>query len=326
MKKQFLRRIFVISSVVIGIAIYQLNYSNVMAQNQVEPTTTITITGTLEAQEQITDTPSPTLVLPNLEVKKEYKITSDINANGNIDPGDKILYTITFLNKGPIDATDLVIRDKLPVQNFELINKEDITKEGSYNGEFIEWSIDKLTKDSANSISYSVTINDQLTSGITDISNQVTILTKGIVLAEARSIFTVNVPTSTPSPSTTPTVTILTPTTGTITATATQVSGASALSGSPLPTWIIFSMAMIGIGVFTYVATIARFKPTGDAEKDQDFLDHRLSVFREGVIIIFIVSAVLLMAISDVLPSDGAISILSAIVGYVFGRAKTGRS
>jgi uncharacterized repeat protein (TIGR01451 family) len=265
-------------------------------------------------------------VLPNLELKKEYKITSDINANGNIDPGDKILYTITFLNKGPIDATDLVIRDKLPVQYFEVIKKEDITKEGSYNGEFIEWSVDKLTSESANSVSYSVTIKDQLTSGITEISNPVTVLAEGIVLTEARSVFTVNVPTSTLSPSSTPTIATPTPTSGTITATATQVSGASALSGSPLPTWIIFSIAVIGIAVFTIVATVVRFGLKDDAEIDKDFLDHRLSVFREGVIIIFIVSAVLLMAISDVLPSDGAISILSAIVGYVFGRAKTGKS
>jgi hypothetical protein len=44
---------------------------------------------------------------------------------------------------------------------------------------------------------------------------------------------------------------------------------------------------------------------------------------REGVFLIFIVSAILILAIGEGIREDGAISILSAIVGYVFGREAT---
>lgn len=80
-------------------------------------------------------------------------------------------------------------------------------------------------------------------------------------------------------------------------------------------------LALIGIGVFTYVGGIAKFQGSRDAEANSDITIARVAMFREGIIIIFIVSAVLLMGIAGTLTSDGVNSILSAIVGYVFGRA-----
>jgi uncharacterized repeat protein (TIGR01451 family) len=315
MNTHLLRRTLATSVLVIGFGLYLASFSSAIAQNQGEPSATLE-----ETQGEATGTPTPTLALPNLEVKKEYKLTSDMNANGSIDAGDKVTYTITFSNVGSTDAANLVIRDNLPVQYFEIIKKEDIAKDGTYNGQFIEWKIDKLAANSSDSVSYTVTIKNLLASGITEISNPVTVLSGGSVLAEAKSIYTVTV--LTPSP--TPTITLSPTVTQTAEATPTTVSaGASTLSGSPLPTWIVAIMATLAILVFTYVGAVAKFPPGKDADENDHFNLTRISIFREGVIIIFIVSAVLLMGISNILPSDGVISILSAIVGYVFGRATT---
>lgn len=51
------------------------------------------------------------------------------------------------------------------------------------------------------------------------------------------------------------------------------------------------------------------------------FLVNIIPIKQVSGFLFFIVSAVLLMGIAGTLPSDGVISILSAIVGYVFGRA-----
>lgn len=94
-------------------------------------------------------------------------------------------------------------------------------------------------------------------------------------------------------------------------------------------------LSFVGIAVFTYMGGFARFHKLsatgkdglgaeqGLSKDDVDVIEKRLALFREGVIIIFIVSTVLLMGIAGTLQSDGVISLLSAIVGYVFGRASS---
>jgi uncharacterized repeat protein (TIGR01451 family) len=323
--KQFLRKILALSLVVMGVIIIQLSSSSAMAQNQNQPATPRP--NVTESPGPITSAISLTLMLPNVDVKKGYKITNDLNANGSIDPGDKVMYTITLTNKGENEATNLVIRDNPPVQYFEVIKNEDITKDGSYNGEVIEWIVNNLAVNAEISVSYSVTINKQLAFGATEISNLVDVLTEGNLLAETKSTFKVIVPTPTPSPSPSPVPSETlsqTPSSPTVTPTPTPETGASALSTSWQALLAISIMAVLGMAAFFYVGAFASFKGSSTAEQISKLNDTRIHIFREGVIIIFIVSTVLLLAISKVLPSDGAISILSAIVGYVFGRAKTG--
>jgi uncharacterized repeat protein (TIGR01451 family) len=314
MNKPIFNRNLVISLFIIGFAVSLLSFSMAAAQNQAAPTPTIL--GTVEL---VTETPTPTIELPNVELIKEYKIISDLNNVGIIDPGDKIMYTITYSNKGPTDAANLVIQDKLPVQYFETIKKEEISKGGTYNGQIIEWKVDTLPAGSSDSVSFSATLNSQLASGVTEISNPVAIFKDGIEVVEAKSVFSVNVLTPTVSPSSTP-VPTLAQTPGAATATAVS-PGASALSGSFGVTVIIGLLALIGIFVFTAIGGYAKYTTGQNDEEHLEAYLTRINVFREGVIIVFIVSAVLLMGISNTLPSDGVISILSAIVGYVFGRS-----
>jgi uncharacterized repeat protein (TIGR01451 family) len=315
MNKHLLLKILAISLLVFSGGFYQFNHSNAMVRNQEIPPTT-----TEQILEQATSTPTPTFTPPNIELKKEYKLINDINANGNIDPSDKVTYMITFTNKGSTDATNLVILDRLPSQYFEVIDKEDIIKGGIYNGEFIEWDIGTLTAGSSDSVGYNVTLKSDLSAGTTEISNPVAILSEGVTLAEARSIYKITVPTPSPSmtpqPTPSPSPTPITPTPTTI------VPGASILSGSPLASIIVGLMAFLGIAVFTLMVFFVKVT-NGSADVQDDQFHAKVSIFREGVIIIFIVSAVLLMGISNTLQPDGVISILSAIVGYVFGRASS---
>jgi uncharacterized repeat protein (TIGR01451 family) len=313
MNKHLLLKILAIGPLVLSGVFYLFIPSNAMVRNQEIPPT-----ATEQILEQATDTPTPTFTPLYIELRKEYSLTNDINGNNNIDPGDKVTYTITFTNKGSIDVTNLVILDRLPLQYFEVINKGDITKGGTYNGEVIEWDIGILIAGSSDSVGYTVTLKSDLSTGTTEISNPVAVLSEGVTLAETRSIYVITVPTPSPSmtqkPTPSPSLTPLAPTPTTI------VPGASILSGSPLPTYIIGGMALIGITVFTLMLFI---KIQNGSNNQEDGLQIKISTFREGVIIIFIVSAVLLMGISNTLQPDGVISILSAIVGYVFGRASS---
>jgi hypothetical protein len=75
------------------------------------------------------------------------------------------------------------------------------------------------------------------------------------------------------------------------------------------------------MAVLVYVGGIAKFECSPDAEGEAELHLKRIALVREGVFLIFIVSAVLILAIGRGIEPDGAISILSAIAGYVLGRA-----
>ena len=87
--------------------------------------------------------------------------------------------------------------------------------------------------------------------------------------------------------------------------------------------------------VLTHVGAIANFDFSKKDEKNERvdstrlveeqgrFERSRISLVREGTFLIFIIASILVLAISRGVEPDGAISILSAIVGYVFGRASS---
>jgi hypothetical protein len=162
----------------------------------------------------------------------------------------------------------------------------------------------------------------------------------GSVLATASTAFQVSVPTPTPTLTWTPTPTWTPEATGTPAPTWTPEptkvpSGASALGQNWPSTIIVVLLAFVGIAVFTYMGGLARLYNLSDIKTDnpevvkdlrddeKEMVIRRMTMFREGVIIIFIVSTVLLMGIAGTLQSDGVISLLSAVVGYVFGRASS---
>ena len=324
MKKSTILRILAI--ILLGGGFFIFGSSSYLVKAQAEDTTTPTET----------ITPSPTIELPNLRVTKSYAPSNDRNDNGSIDPGESITYTITVENTG-MQLADLVLQDPVNWDYFEL-NLENHSENCYINGETIECTLKQVGK---SEITYTLTLKDPLDfrgNPRLEVNNVVTVLFQGTPVVTAAAQFSVNGPTSTSTPTETSTATPTITPSLTITPSPTEIPtptpvppppGASALQEGWVTVIIVAFLAIIGIAVFTYVGAIAKIGgKDGQLDKTEDAVklsEARVAIFREGTIIVFIVSAVLLMGIAGTLPSDGVISILSIIVGYVFGRASASK-
>jgi len=89
---------------------------------------------------------------------------------------------------------------------------------------------------------------------------------------------------------------------------------------------------ILGITTMLVLAYVgARAKYSQDAKGKQDdkckcgLNRQRIALAREGLFLTVIVSGIFILAVAEAIQPDGAISILSAIVGCVFGR-ETGRA
>jgi hypothetical protein len=343
MKKSALFLFFVTSLVVSGWVLFGLSSSRALAQETEETPTAVVDTETptpvvsVEVSPEVpTSTPTPVpppAPEPDLTVIKSAALDNDLNKNGNIDPGEDVAYRIRIVNNGA-ELSDLVIEDRFNWDNF----KNPVLDNSScfFTGDKIVCRLDTLSP-GVTEISYRVTLKDVLDfqgKSSKEVRNEASVLVGGILQATASTAFQVSAPTPTPSPTVTPTDTPVPSATPNPTPTQSP-SGASALGQNWSSTIIVVLLAFVGIAVFTYMGGFASFYRKGSGEnketgettgmsKDEiELVEKRITVFREGVIIIFIVSTVLLMGIAGALQSDGVISLLSAIVGYVFGRASS---
>ena len=182
----------------------------------------------------------------------------------------------------------------------------------------ITWEIGRLPSQSKGQIRYKATLGSSFSERTTTITNKVTITSKEVEDVTATSPIKVEVePTPTPSSS--------------------QVEDTSRSTGifteKEETRWLFILLGGLTIGVLVALVYVGTHEPksldnisnTLDdakiAEKRIDLAQQRLSVVREGIFLVFIISAILILAIGEGIREDGAISILSAIVGYIFGRA-----
>jgi hypothetical protein len=339
MKKSALFVFLVASLVIFGWVVLGLGSSRARAQGTDE-TPTAVIDSETPAPDVSTEAPTFTPTLeptpvptPNLTVIKAAELDNDVNKNGNIDPGEDVAYKIRIVNNGA-ELSNLVIEDRFNWDNFK--NPVLDNSNCFFTGDKIVCKFDTLGP-GVTEVTYTVTLKDVLDfQGKTskEIRNDASVLVGGILQATASTAFQVSAPTPTPTPTVTPTETLVPSATPNPTPTQSP-SGALALGQNWSSTFIVVLLAFAGIAVFTYMGGFAKFYRTENGKnkdsaetsgmtKDEiELVEKRITVFREGVIIIFIVSTVLLMGIAGALQSDGVISLLSAIVGYVFGRASS---
>lgn len=334
MKKSALFLILVTSLIVLS-----LSSRHVLAQTT-EETPTVVVDTETSTPNLNTETPTSTATLeptaepaPNLTVIKSAALDNDLDKNGNIDPGDDVVYKIRIVNNGA-EISNLVIEDRFNWDNF----KNPVLDSGNcfFTGDKIVCKFDTLGS-GVTEVNYMVTLKDILDfqgKNTKEIRNEASILVGGLLQATANTAFRVSAPTPTPSPTVTPTDTPVPSATPNPIPTPSP-SGAKTLGQNWTSTVIVVLLAFAGIAVFTYMGGFAKFyrqdsggnKDSGETSamsKDEiELVEKRITVFREGVIIIFIVSTVLLMGIAGALQSDGVISLLSAIVGYVFGRSSS---
>lgn len=305
----------VICIIIMGLMTLCFEKSNALAQTELPPSSTETqFFMTPQSQDEIgsTITPSATPELPKLNLAKEFELIADRDNDGIIDPGDTVKYTIILGNPNP-EEIDLIIRDSIKQEL--LLRPTDISKDGIFNGHYIEWQL-KLGANLTDSLSYNVIIKDSL-EGRIEIPNEVEIFSNNTPIATTMSKFSILVPTPTKVPTSTVTPTIIV--TPAITPTEVSQTGATVLAESWQTLVEIGLLAFVAMAIFAWSLYLKHDKVTEDPE----ITKKRMDIVRDGVMIIFIVCAVLLMGISGTLPSDGVISILSAIVGYVFGRSRS---
>lgn len=349
MRKHFVTGCLAICLVALGVIFFGMNSSRALAQ-ATDETPAASETATAPDQSGVTVTATPTegpavepsltatptasatpTTAPNLTVIQSAGLATDLNNNGNFDPGEDVRYTVRIMNNGA-ELADLVVESRFDWNSFKIPNLDN----GNcfFTGDRIVCKYDRLAP-GVTEVSYTVTLKDAIDfqgKGSKEIRNEATVLVGGMPQGSASTVFQLWAPTPTPTATVTPTETPAPSATPNPTPTQTP-SGAMALGQNWSSTIIVVLLAFVGIAVFTYMGGFAKFYQTGgggtnpaagNLSKDEiELVEKRITVFREGVIIIFIVSTVLLMGIAGALQSDGVISLLSAIVGYVFGRASS---
>jgi Domain of unknown function DUF11 len=282
-----------------------------------EFTATISSDGFSQKEEKFTIP----LKLPNLNLNKTFKLVSDLNGNSNPDPGDTIQYSINLENKGNSDATNVIITDDY---NEKLLEISNISGGGQNDGKVIQWMFDQVKAESQGLplIYKARLIEDAFNSGSIEINNQVTISSDQTEINLTSASIHINVPTPTTTPNPTPTPTL--------TPTAIPAGPQSGLfANTPVgPLLLVGLLSLVAMGVLTYATVRMCPQPTAGQDDKNSLELHKtgLEVLREGIFVIIIIAAILMLALGQGIREDGAISILSAIVGYLFGRSTGMRS
>ncbi|MCB9436277.1 MAG: DUF11 domain-containing protein [Anaerolineales bacterium] len=123
---------------------------------------------------------------PLLLAYKTDALTDDVNGDGDANPEDTLTYTVTILNNGNADATNVDFSDS-PDTNTTLVSGSVTTSQGTVtdgNGAgdtTVGVNIPTLAVGDSVTITFEVTINAGLTTDITEVSNQGTVIDATLV-------------------------------------------------------------------------------------------------------------------------------------------------
>ncbi len=161
---------------------------NVTLRNDVTLPTTIpntatvteasTLPGADPTERDLPDVDGSTmLAIPVLDSTKAAAIVTDTNMSGGISPGEQILYTIVINNTGDAPASNVTLSDA-PDTNTQLdvgsvtTTLGTITTGNTAGDTFVEIDIASLPNSSSVTITYTVTVNNPLPTGIETLANQ----------------------------------------------------------------------------------------------------------------------------------------------------------
>jgi hypothetical protein len=230
-------------------------------------------------------TPPPPLVVE--------RVREDLNG-GAIEPGDTLRFTIRFENIGFVSASDVVVQDDYA--DAVAAGVSDISSGGRELEGAIEWVLtNPLEPGAEQTVSYKV----RLRSGIdesTDASNTAIIYIGGVEVDRAQTTMTIELP---------------------------QEEDALSQLGIGIPVFQEETTVALLVGVSLVAALLTVGGMAGILLRQKQWKEGYLRFFIEGVIVIVLAETVLVLAMNNTIESDGAVSILSSIVGYVFGRGVT---
>jgi len=173
----------------------------------------------------------------------------DLDADGNLSPGDRVHYRVDYGNPRPEEVTRVLLRDEL--DTVRVANVEAIAGGGTFDGQAVRWTIGTLAAGTSGSVTYDVVLQDVLAFGGS------TTTTTTAVPPSTES------PTTTDSLTTTTTATTQSPTgTTSVDPPSTEVPTTTTLSPVPEPETSDVPMGAVALAVFPLAgAAIRRFVP-----------------------------------------------------------------
>ncbi|MDQ0361850.1 DUF7927 domain-containing protein [Breznakia pachnodae] len=140
----------------------------------------------IKNQATLGDEPGPEIIIPVEKANlKSAKSVSDANDDGYASPGEQLSYTITTVNNGPADATNLLVQDKLTNVLGHVNDTNSTVVSVDIDGTKTNYSIQNLVdgiriptlkNGSTLTVTFKVTVKSDLdTTTVTSIANQATI-------------------------------------------------------------------------------------------------------------------------------------------------------
>jgi uncharacterized repeat protein (TIGR01451 family) len=253
--------------------------------------------------ESLTASYSVEVQVPKLGISKTRVIQGDLNSNGQPDPGDTLLYTITVTNLGMVEAYDILLIDDYDEALFN--QPLEITLGGVNDGNMIEWHFDEsLQPDTQEIVSYGITLKMNFPIGTTLVENTANLSGEGFDNKSAEDTFEIEFqPTLTPTeapPSATPVPPPL-------------VSGTSEgieFEGK----YLLFMVGFLILAGFIVLVILS----SGDILDEEN----RADVIRDGFIITLVVGAVLTLALAGAIEHSATTGILGTVAGYLLKSGK----
>jgi uncharacterized repeat protein (TIGR01451 family) len=236
---------------------------------------------------------------PILTLLKKGELAQDVDEDGEIGPGDVVRYTIEYQNTGDADATEVTIVDNYDRAHMTGIRV--IEEPGRDDGYTISWDLGTVKVAEGGSVSYMGMLGN-FPVGSTDVRNRATIVSAELPPVSKEFSTTVRV-VATPTPEPTPVPSVEGPTAGIFAA---------------KPETLILLLFVTGLG-----GVVGLIYAGVHIELAEGRGNERLLVILEGIAVHLIICAVIVLALGGGIKSEAAAAILSAVAGYVFGRARS---
>ncbi|MBV7337768.1 hypothetical protein KFU94_57970 [Chloroflexi bacterium TSY] len=240
-----------------------------------------------------------------IDTESVADLIQDLNSNGKADPGDTLRYKVTYQNQGTAPASDVII-----VADYAeglVSNLANITPSTAVDdGDALKWSLSEpVAPGTETTFTYDVRLKNEMPEATTTIQHLVSLFSQEQEPVSNSTLLTIEPP-----------------------SVVEDSFGRGLFAGNTNTLSILVGLLVAAaLFVLTYVGAIATPKVQADDSeeaKEAYALERaRVSMVREGVFLTFIIASVLILALGEGIKEDGAISILSAIVGYVFGRVSS---
>jgi len=227
---------------------------------------------------------------PPLIVKRERQ---DLNG-GAIEPGDTLRFVIHFSNAGSVEASDVVVRDDFDERVVAEVSN--ISDDGGEVDGAVEWTlVEPLGPGMERTVSYKIRLVGEIAESTTA-ANAASISISGVEVDRSQTAMTIE-----PPPEAAPPITIAVP------------EAPGIFEDQP-------TLLAVLVGVLAVTALLAVDGLALIILRKGEWKEGHFRLVMEGIAIVVIAAAVLILAINKTIESDGAVSILSSVAGYVLGR------